>query len=122
MQLLNDFCHIISLERTPDDLKCKVGFHKDHFIYASHFPNNPVTPGMCLLHITTEILEIAYDCHLTLHAISSIKFKKALPPDKEPLFIFTKLKKNTTELSTNVSIEDVEVQYVKLSLHYSINN
>ena len=48
----------------------------------------------------------------------NIKFKKIVEPGDEPTFVFTKLVFDETQLSVQVSIEDEETQYVKMSLLY----
>ena len=107
MKLVNDFYDIIATASTDDGFRCKVRLNSDHPLYRVHFPGNPVTPGVCLIQIATEILEQEYHKMLLLSKADSIKFKKTVGSDSDCL-------------STRVSIEDEEAQYVKMSLHYHI--
>ena len=118
MTLINDFFEIVSKESGEGTLKCKVRLHPEHFIYQAHFPGNPVTPGVCLVQMAAEILEQEYQQSLMLSLLKNIKFKKIVHPEDEPTFVFTKVVKAEGMLSANVSIEDEEFQYVKMSLQY----
>lgn len=105
---------------TPSEgeLRCKVKFNPEHFIYKAHFPGNPVTPGVCLVQMAAEILGEQYHKQFMLSQLKNIKFKKIVEPGDEPTFVFTKLVFDETQLSVQVSIEDEETQYVKMSLLY----
>ena len=118
MKLINDFFEIVSKESTEGTLKCKVKLHPEHFIYKAHVPGNPVTPGVCLVQMAAEILGEEYQQNLMLSLLKNIKFKKIVHPEDEPTFVFTKVVKENETLSANVSIEDEESQYVKMSLQY----
>ena len=120
MKLVNDFYNIIAIETVDGTLRCKVRLNPSHALYRVHFPGNPVTPGVCLVQMATEILEQEYHRALSLSKADSIKFKKTVGSSEQPTFIFTKTVIDGNELSTRVSIENDQVQYVKMSLHFQI--
>ena len=60
MKLINDFFEVIALTPSEGELRCKVKFNPEHFIYKAHFPGNPVTPGVCLVQMAAEILGEQY--------------------------------------------------------------
>ena len=118
MKLINDFFEIVSKESAEDTLRCKVRLNPEHYIYKAHFPGNPVTPGVCLVQMAAEILGEHYQKHFLLSQLKNIKFKKIVQPEDQPTFVFTKLVFDDHQLSAQVSIEDDETQYVKMSLQY----
>jgi 3-hydroxyacyl-[acyl-carrier-protein] dehydratase len=120
MKLINDFYTILSTESTEGSYICKVRLNDRHDLFRVHFPCNPITPGVCLIQMATEILEEKYRQAFMLHTASSIKFKKTVGPHDEPTFIFTKECFGDGKLSTCVSIEDGQTQYVKMSLQYTV--
>lgn len=120
MKLIDDFYTIIDSEMTTDGLRCSVAFHSKHVIFAAHFPDNPVTPGMCLVTMATEMLEQAYDCRLSLNQIVSIKFKQPLPPTKKPTFVISKVSSEDNRLRAQVRIEDEQMLYVQMSLRFTV--
>ena len=118
MKLINDFFEVIASTPAEGELRCKVNFNPEHFFYKAHFPGNPVTPGVCLVQMAAEILGEQYHKQFMLSQLKNIKFKKIVEPGDEPTFVFTKLVFDETQLSVQVSIEDEETQYVKMSLLY----
>ena len=117
MKLNNVFFEIVARESSDGELKCKVKFNPEHYIYQSHFPGTPVTPGVCLVQAATEILSQEHGKTFQLRLLKNIKFKKIVKPGDEPCFVFTKITFNEdSQLSANVSIEDEQSQYVKMSL------
>ena len=119
MKLENDFFrieNIISVDGEPREVE--LNLNTSHWVYDAHFPGNPVTPGVCLVQMAAEILGQEYQQSLMLSLLKNIKFKKIVHPEDEPTFVFTKVVKAEGMLSANVSIEDEESQYVKMSLQY----
>ena len=108
MKLINDFFQIISTETVDGGFKCRTRL------------NANVTPGVCLLQMATEILSQEYGKKLVFCKGSNIKFKSLVGPHEEPEFLFTKTRMEDGLLSTNVSIERGETQFVKMSLQYKI--
>lgn len=118
MKLIHDFFEPLAVEAVVGELRCQVKFNPEHFIYQAHFPGNPVTPGVCLVQMAAEILGEHYQKHFLLSQLKNIKFKKIVQPEDQPTFVFTKLVFDDHQLSAQVSIEDDETQYVKMSLLY----
>lgn len=104
MKLIDNFFQITHSRITDGSYVCKVKLNAQHPVYSVHFPGNPVTPGVCLLQIATELLEQEYGKRLLLSKAKSIKFKKIIRPDEEPTFVFTKLVYADQQLSVNISI------------------
>lgn len=48
-------------------------FHADHPIYKAHFPNNPITPGVCFVQIAQELFSIVYSQPIENAVVSSLK-------------------------------------------------
>lgn len=122
MKLINDLYHIVATESADDNYLCRVKLNAQHDFYRVHFPGNPVTPGVCLVQMATEILEQKYHQVFMLNAAGSIKFKKPVGPNETPLFVFTKMAFEDNQLSVRVSIEDNDTQFVKMSLQYTAVN
>lgn len=123
MKLINDFFEIIAKESGDGELRCKVKFNPNHYIYQAHFPGSPVTPGVCLIQMAEEILHQEYDKKYELFMMKSIKFKKIVEPDDEPVFTFKNMGEDEEgHLCVNIGIgvDDDPTQYVKMSLQYEI--
>ena len=128
MKLLNDFFTIIQNSdkesQVPpllsDDFTTQVKLNSDHFIYKAHFPNNPITPGVCLLQMAQEILEQRIGRQLRLKTAGNIKFRKPVEPTACPTFFFRKLSVQDNTVSVSISVECDDVQLVRMSLMYDI--
>ena len=118
MKLINDFYHIVAAEESEGKYVCKVKLNAAHDIYSVHFPGNPVTPGVCLVQMATEILEQKFNKRYVLSTAVNIKFKRLVAPNDEPSFIFTKIVTEDDLLKTFISIEDEQGQFVKMSLQF----
>ena len=56
-----------------------------HPIYQMHFPGMPITPGMCLVQMLSELLERKIGKKLELNRIVNLKFIRPLSPEESPL-------------------------------------
>ena len=122
MKLLNDFYSIVDETSSDGTYNCKVKMNPQHGLYKVHFPGNPVTPGVCLVQMATEILERKYDKKFQLSEAVNIKFRKTVVPEDEPTFLFNKLVFEDDLLKASVTIEDNENQFVKMSLIYKVSD
>lgn len=120
MKLLDDFYDIINSESIDNEYRYKVRFNPSHYIYQAHFPGNPITPGVCLVQIVTEILQSTQKKKIQLSSLNNIKFKKIVRPDNILLFVFTNIQYENSVLMARVSIEDEQNQFVKMSLVYNV--
>ena len=122
MKLLNDFYSIVDEASCDGTYNCKVKMNPQHGLYKVHFPGNPVTPGVCLVQMATEILERKYNKKFLLSEAVNIKFRKTVVPEDKPTFVFNKVVFEDDLLKTSVTIEDNENQFVKMSLIYKVSD
>ncbi|MDL2251999.1 hydroxymyristoyl-ACP dehydratase [Odoribacter sp. OttesenSCG-928-J03] len=120
MQLLNDFFHIEKSEMIEDSYVCSIQLNRNHLIYQAHFPNNPITPGACLLQIMAECLEVIIGKKLCVEKIKSVKFLSILSPiDVDRVTIhYNKLVQSESECKAQIIIKSEETQYVKVAISY----
>lgn len=70
---------------TGSDTSCDtIVLIADHEIYRAHFPGNPITPGVCIVQIITELLQLRLDCALRLNTVISLKFVNTISPIDDP--------------------------------------
>lgn len=80
MRLENLMYRIVGHEGTHFD----ISMIADNEIYKAHFPGNPITPGVCIVQIITELLEQVTDLSLTLDTIVNLKFSDTISPVDDP--------------------------------------
>ena len=93
-------------------------------IYKAHFPGHPITPGVCIVQIATELLQEFMHKNLVLKTIANAKFLSIINPeeDKEVIFNIKKLIIDETEKKISVSIivqDQSDKIYSKISLTYN---
>ena len=93
---------------------------KNHFIYKAHFPNEPITPGVCIIQIAKELLEDYLHEGYEISYIKNIKFLSVLSPLSTPsvAYVFDKITilPETNECKTQVQVQQDNVLFAKLSI------
>ncbi|MDR2824667.1 MAG: beta-hydroxyacyl-ACP dehydratase [Prevotellaceae bacterium] len=119
MQLYNDFFTII--EQKENDFLIK--FNKNHFIYRAHFPKNPITPGVLLMQIAAELLEIITNSKLFLRKIRNLKFLAVINPKivENVHFTFSKIEKIESGYNISVEIHNGSTIFAKMSANFHKN-
>jgi len=57
-----------------------VHLHSKHTIYQAHFPNNPITPGVCIIQIVKELFSFLTQTNYTIKKIKTVKFTHPINP------------------------------------------
>lgn len=60
--------------------KATIVFNESHPIFQGHFPSNPVVPGVTMVQLVKEILEMHLEKKIYLDKISLVKFLKTIDP------------------------------------------
>lgn len=82
MELLNSFYKIINLDESQSHkLLALVKIDKLHPIFKGHFPNHPVTPGVCTMQIIKELSEKWLGKSLMLKTARNVKFMAIINPE-----------------------------------------
>lgn len=82
MILLNDFYSIIQNEATPGVLKARIAINARHRILEGHFPGLPVVPGVCMLQIVRELMEVELKRELKISHADNMKFLSVINPQE----------------------------------------
>lgn len=123
MILRDSFYEIVSREIVGAAMRYTIRLMSDHVIYKAHFPNRPVTPGVCIIQIARELLEEYCGEQLEIVHIKNVKFLAVLEPDKNRYvsFAFNRIdvQEDGTGIRIQVSVENDDKCYAKLSLTVS---
>ena len=63
-----------------------IELNSSHFIYLAHFPEEPITPGVCIVQIGQELLELLLEesClkkyRLEIKKVKNVKFLSVISP------------------------------------------
>jgi len=120
----NDFYFVESIEnKENNEFVASVKLEPNHPIYEGHFPNSPVTPGVCIIQIIKEILSDFVKKTLVLKASDNIKFINMIDPRQVSTLYFQFKYKDIDNhaITTECTILDSEKIYVKFKGNYSEN-
>lgn len=79
-----------------------VVLNKDHAIFKGHFPDNPVTPGACMLQVVKELTQDILGIKLMMTSAANVKFMALINPEKNP------------DLLLELDIDSAEDQHIKV--------
>ncbi|MET3731414.1 3-hydroxyacyl-ACP dehydratase [Moheibacter stercoris] len=82
MKLLNNFYTILESNTNENGLSVLVKIDKEHSIFDGHFPNHPVTPGVCTMQIIKELSEEHLGKKLMLKMARNVKFMAIINPQQ----------------------------------------
>jgi 3-hydroxyacyl-[acyl-carrier-protein] dehydratase len=121
--LLESFYKITAQHTEEESIVTNLIFLEGHRIYNGHFPNNPITPGVCLLQTAKELLEGHLNVNLRLNTLVNAKFLKLVMPDNSKELTYTITPKShdeANEKKVTVTIKDSSGFYIKAIIIYSI--
>lgn len=121
MRLINDFFNIEKCEGNTTEITCDILLNANHFIYQAHFPENPITPGVCIVQIAQEIMENHTGKTLMLSVLNNIKFMQVLQPTVTPSVQY-RISSSTTDsgdIKIKVSVSNGNTIYSKFTATYT---
>jgi|TARA_B110000914_G_scaffold61660_1_gene53628 3-hydroxyacyl-[acyl-carrier-protein] dehydratase len=85
-RMLNkDFYKIQTINQVDDNtIHVSILLNKNHDVFNGHFPNNPITPGVCMIQAIKEIAQTQVNSLLFIHKISNVKFTALINPNVNP--------------------------------------
>lgn len=119
MILKNSLYTVIGKENILRGISYEIQINPQHYIYAAHFPKEPVTPSVCILQIVQELLDMEVGEELFMKKIKNAKFIAVISPKQlTQLWVtFTKviIVKQEVNCQCIISSMEPEVVYAKLS-------
>jgi len=118
MKLKDNFYRIKSSSKTEKGFDFLIEFNPEHFIYKAHFPDNPVTPGVCIIHIIKELLIETGESNLLIKKIPQVKFLNIIQPfeNKEVTFSISILSREEDICKVSATVFSGEIVFTKLSM------
>ena len=86
--LNKDFYKIQTINQVDaNTIHVSILLNKNHNVFNGHFPNNPITPGVCMIQAIKEIAQTQVNSLLFIHKISNVKFTAIINPNVNPYLI-----------------------------------
>lgn len=96
MKLLDDFFTIHDKVSSEAEIWAELRINANHKIFEGHFPNQPVVPGVCMMQMMKEILELVIRKKTNLVQAADMKFLAVINPLENNL-IHASIKYTTDE-------------------------
>lgn len=109
MKLLNNLYTIQGKQIEVDKGSFAISLNPSCFIYQAHFPDEPVTPGVCIVQMGKELLEEFLQKPLYLTTIKNVKFLSVISPVETPNVVYQLNKVVMSETATDVKAQIVVV-------------
>lgn len=81
---MNDFYTVHELQSGNEAVSCIIVFDEAHEIFKGHFPQQPVVPGVCMIHIIKELFQRQLGKKLLLRHAAQVKFLCLVTPEISP--------------------------------------
>lgn len=96
LRIMHNSHYFDIIERTQDatGYVYSVMLLPSHSVYAGHFPNFPIAPGVCNLQMIIDCVSDAKNAPVELQSISRCKFTSLIRPDGKVLTIRFSLNEN----------------------------
>ena len=115
MILLNDFYTIQDRTSSPGVVKAIISINKEHHILEGHFPGLPVVPGVCMLQIVREIMEVNSNKKLKITEADSMKFLSVINPEQnKDVEVIINYTEDAGKFSINATLFAATVTFFKL--------
>lgn len=99
-----DLYKIAIKEQSQEQAVLGVLLNAEHPIFAGHFPNHPILPGVCMVQLVSDALQCVFNRTFRLHSASNIKFTAPVNPEGDT-FIDLLLRWHTAEDSALLKID-----------------
>jgi 3-hydroxyacyl-[acyl-carrier-protein] dehydratase len=80
--LLNTFYTLRKQESENGKVTALISFNPSHPIFEGHFPGHPVVPGVCMMQILREVMEIEVGQKLRITLGDNLKFLSIINPEE----------------------------------------
>lgn len=87
--ILSNFYTVIHQQSDGNQLIAGITINPDHEIFKGHFPDQPVVPGVCMVEIVKELMELHFEQPLRVTKASQIKFLQLIVPDQNQVIQVT---------------------------------
>ena len=87
-------------------------------IYRAHFPGQPITPGVCIVQIVQELLELTVGQQLEISEVKNVKFLNILTPKDNPKvdIVFTAIETSDESVSAKAEVKDATTVFTTVSV------
>ena len=113
---------IVTENKTDNQADFSIRLNRNHPIYSGHFPNDAITPGVCIVQMAVDLFSHLMQEEYNLKRAKNVKFIQIIRPDEHPE-IHYRLTWDKTEdelFAVKVLVDDEDVTFSKMSLQMGV--
>lgn len=117
MKLQDSLFSVIQHTATEGAHDYTIRLNSEHVIYKAHFPEQPITPGVCIIQIAQELLEDATQKPLSITMVKNVKFLQIISPvdTDEVVYSLQNIVEEEESVKVQVKVAHDETIFAKLS-------
>jgi 3-hydroxyacyl-[acyl-carrier-protein] dehydratase len=121
MKLKDNFFLIKNFFPTETGFDFIIELNPEHYIYQAHFPENPITPGVCIIQIIKELLIEILPYKIFLKKIDNVKFLNVINPlkNREITFSISLSSEEKDKHKINAVVFNNAHRFAKLSMLFT---
>lgn len=118
MILQDNLFTIVSQQQEEGNAAFQVRLNPEWPIYKAHFPGHPITPGVCIVQMIQELLQVLVHRELYLRQAKNVKYVAIVSPEEvtELTVTFSKIETQPDgSLKVQAQVANGETLYTKFS-------
>lgn len=123
MKLQDNLYTILSQQQADGLPAFRVRINPEWPIYKAHFPGHPITPGVCIVQMVQELLQIYLGREINLVKAKNVKYLAIVTPEEmsELDVVFPKIEEQPDgSLKVQAQVLSGETLCTKLSVTFSL--
>ena len=122
MILINNFYTIKNQNISDVKAEFRIRLNAENFVYQAHFPNNPITPGVCLIQMAVELFNVVKGEKFSIKTLKNVKFTSPINPLEYPEVDFAlEFAEKEGFWQLKVLIKENETVFAKMSVILATN-
>ena len=113
---------IVSEHKTDSQADFTIRLNGNNPIYKGHFPNEAITPGVCLIQMAVDLFSQTMKQPYHLAKAKNVKFLQIIRPNEHPEIHYRLTWEKTEDelFAVKVLIDDGVVTFSKMSLQMGV--
>lgn len=123
MKLLDEFYTVSASQMGDNSASFDIRLNPEHFIFAAHFPGNPIVPGVCQMQIVGELLGEKLQRPLYVASVRNIKYLTLMTPTDELNYsvLLNKIVVSDEGCSVQAVLSSADKVYTKMTVNFQYN-
>ena len=113
---------IVSENKTDNQADFIIRLNGKHPIYKGHFPNEAITPGVCIIQMAVDLFSHTMQQAHHLAKAKNVKFLQIIRPNEHPEIHYRLTWEKTEDelFAVKVLVDDGAVTFSKMSLQIGV--